>query len=111
MWYVPGKDEPFRLSISDTEIRQWIKQAADYQGIPHILLAVILQQENPPNGTELQKVLQFGERSVTTFAAIMDDVFFDLVPDKVAGGSSGFANMSRSALQSAAEYSCRRRIR
>lgn len=105
MWYVPGKDEPFRLSVQDKEIRQWIRQAADYHGIPHILLAVILQQENVPQATELQKILQFGERSLTTFAAIMDEVLFDLIPDKIAGGSSGFANMSRNALRSAAEYS------
>jgi hypothetical protein len=94
-----------RLYVPDKEIRQWIKQAAEYHGIPHVLLAVILQQENGPNATTTQKVLQFGERSLTTFAAIMDDVFWDVVPDKIAGGSSGFANMSRSALRGAARYS------
>ncbi len=105
MWYVPGKDEPFRLSVQDKEIRQWVRQAVGYHKIPHVLLAVILQQENGPNATTTQKVLQFTERSLTTFAAILDNALFDVVPDKVAGGSTGFANMSRSALQSAALYS------
>ncbi len=105
MWYVPSKDEPFRLSVQDKEIKQWIRQAAEYHGIPHILLAVILQQENGPNATEWQKIGQFGERSLTTFAAIMDNVFWDIIPDRIAGGSSGFANMSRKALLSAADYS------
>lgn len=105
MWYVPGKDEPIRLYIHDNEIRQWVRQAASYHKIPHILLAVILQQENGPNATTTQKVLQFTERSLTTFAAILDSALFDVVPDNIAGGSTGFANMSRNALQSAAIYS------
>ncbi len=105
MWYVPGKDEPLRLSVPDKEIRQWIRQAAEYHGIPHILLATILQQENAPSASGARKVLQFGERTLTTFAAIIDKAFWDLVPDRIAGGSSGFANMSRAALESAAAYS------
>lgn len=105
MWYVPGKDEPLRLYIDDKEIRQWVREAAAYHKIPQILLAVILQQENGPNATTTQKVLQFTERSLTTFSAIMDNLLFDIVPDKIAGGSTGFANMSRNALQNAAIYS------
>jgi hypothetical protein len=105
MWYVPDNEHVFNVKISDTEIRQWIKNAAAYQKIPHILLAIILQQENGPRATTTQKVLQFGERSLTTFAAILDKHLWDIVPDKVAGSSTGFANMSRNALLGGVTYS------
>lgn len=104
MWYVPEADEVFRTQISDTEIRGWVQDAAEYHGVPQEMLAVILQQENGPNATGMQKFLQFGERSVTTFAAIVDDALFDVVPDGVSRGSSGFANMSYYTLQDAATY-------
>lgn len=104
MWYAPKGNELTKISISDTEIRLWIKQAAAYHGIPHILLAVILQQENGPTGSKFLQTLQFGERSLTTFLAIVDKLTFDAVPDKLAGGSSGFANMSRATLQKSATY-------
>lgn len=104
MWYVPETKEILRTSFSDSEIRGWIKQAAEYHGIPHILLVVILQQENSPKAGKWHQTLQFGERSLTTFFAIVDKYAFDAVPDKVSGGSSGFANMSRATLQKAANY-------
>lgn len=107
MWYTPSGSEPLRVTVPDSEIRSWIKQAAEYHRIPHVLLAVILQQENSPRATGTQKFLQFGERSVTTAASILDDWLWDIVPDKVSGGSSGFANMSRAALRDAARYSQR----
>lgn len=105
LWYVPGQGDGFKMTISDTELRKWVREAAAYQGIPHLLLAVILQQENGPNATTFQKIGQFGERSITTFAAIMDNVLWDAIPDKIAGGSTGLANMSRNALKGAATYS------
>jgi len=104
MWYVPETKELLKTSFSDTEIRLWVKQAAAYHGIPHILLAVILQQENGPKGSKFLQTLQFGERSLTTFLAIVDGMVFDAVPDKLAGGSSGFANMSRATLQNSVIY-------
>lgn len=104
MWYAPETREIFKLKISDTEIRRWIKSAAAYHGIPHVLLAIILQQENGPNGTTFQKVGQFAERSITTFGAIVDKHLWGIFPDAIASGSSGFANMSRAALVDAAEY-------
>lgn len=104
MWYVPENREILKANHTDTEIRQWIKNAASYHGIPHLLLSVILQQENGPNATTFQKYGQFAERTVTTFTAIVDKHLRDIVPDKIAGGSSGFANMSRSALVDAAKY-------
>jgi len=105
MWYTPGGDEPLRLTVPDSEIRGWIRQAAEYHRIPHVLLAVILQQENSPKASGGHQFLQFGERSLTTFASIVDDWFFDIAPDRVAGSSSGFANMSRATLRHAASYS------
>lgn len=105
LWYAPTGEELLKPTYSDSEVRTWIKQAAEHQGIPHILLAVILQQENSPKATKWLQTLQFGERSLTTFFAIVDKYTFDVVPDKIAGGSSGFANMSRATLQNAADYS------
>ncbi|MCA9650276.1 MAG: hypothetical protein KC501_10230 [Myxococcales bacterium] len=105
MWYVPEGNEVLRVWFPPEEIRGWIRNAAEYQDVPHCMLAVILQQENGPNATWFQKIGQFGERTLTTAAAIADDVLFGLVPDAVAGGSSGFANMSRATLRNAALYS------
>ncbi len=104
MWYVPKGDEVLKVKYSAKEIRSWIKDAAEYHDVPQELLAVILQQENGPNATNFQKVGQFAERSITTFAAILDKALFDIVPDKISGGSSGFANMSRATLEDAAKY-------
>lgn len=105
MWFVPETNEISRAHIPDSEIRKWVKDAAKYHGIPHILLAVILQQENGPNATKFQKIGQFAERTLTTLGAIIDEYLWDIVPDKIAGGSSGFGNMSRYALKRAAKYS------
>ena len=54
--------------------------------------------------TYVQKFLQFGERSLTTLCAILDKTLFDVVPDKLAGGSTGIANMSRNTLFDAVSY-------
>ena len=72
MWYVPETNELLQVHISDSEIRSWIKDAAEYHGIPHVMLAIILQQENGPNATTYQKVGQFTERTLTTFMAVVD---------------------------------------
>ncbi len=104
MWYTPEIWEIFNFKISDSEIRKWIKDAASYHGIPHELLAIILQQENGPTATTFQKVGQFAESSITTFSALVDKYVGGVAPDVVAKGSSGFANMSRAALVDAAKY-------
>jgi hypothetical protein len=104
MWYAPKGNELLKIKFSDTEIRQWIKQAAVYHGVPHILLATIIQQENGPKASKFLQTLQFGERSLTTFLAIVDEIAFDAIPDKLSGGSSGFVNMSRATLQNSATY-------
>lgn len=104
IWYAPKGNEILRTEFSDSEIRSWVKDAASFHGIPHILLAVILQQENGPGASKTLQTLQFGERSLTTFLAIVDDAAFDIVPDKISGSSSGFVNMSRKTLRNAATY-------
>ena len=48
------------------------KRCGHYHGIPHILLAIILLQENGPSATGFQKLGQFVERCISTFAAIVD---------------------------------------
>jgi len=104
MWYVPEADEAFKIHFPASEIRSWLRSAARYHGIPHILLAVIIQQENWPKAGTLLKIAQFMERTLTTASAITDEVLFDLVPDKVSASSSGLANMSRATLRNAVKY-------
>lgn len=105
MWYVPANwREVFKLWYSATEIRGWIRQAAEYHDVPLELVAVILQQENAPTASTARQVLQFGERSAQTLAAWADEVALDLVPDRIAGGSAGIANLSRATLRNAARY-------
>ncbi|MEQ9667686.1 DUF4280 domain-containing protein [Coleofasciculus sp. G2-EDA-02] len=104
MWYAREGNELLKSYYPDSEIRSWIRDAADYHGIPHVLMAVILQQENAPSVPKWRQFLQFGERTVTTFSAIVDEHLFGIVPDQISGGSSGFANMSRATLRDAAQY-------
>jgi len=104
MWYVPEANEAFKVYFPASEIRSWLRSAAEYHGIPHILLAVIIQQENWPKAGTLLKIAQFAERSVATIAAITDELIFDLIPDKYAGSSSGIANMKRATLRNTAKY-------
>ena len=89
----------------DPEIRTWVEDAANYHGVPHSMLAVVLQQENAPSVSKGRQLLQFGERQITTFAAVLDEFLLDIVPDKASRGSTGFANMSFYTLKEAAEYS------
>jgi RHS repeat-associated protein len=104
MWYVPESNEFFKVRYRAQEIRSWVRDASKYHDVPYEMLAVILQQENGPNATSFQKFGQFAERTLTTVAAIMDKNLWDIIPDKIAGGSSGFANMSRKTLNDAASY-------
>lgn len=103
MWYAPsGFSDAFH--VSDRNIRGWVDDAAKYHGVPTELLATVLQNENNPDASTGRQILQFGERSLTTFADILDRGTFGLVPDAISGGSSGIANMSRNALHGAANY-------
>jgi hypothetical protein len=105
MWYVPANaGEVLKVWFPPSEIRGWVREAAAYHDVPHELAAVILQQENGPNATLIQKLGQFAERSLTTFFAIVDEAALDLVPDKISGGSAGIANLSRATLRDAANY-------
>jgi hypothetical protein len=103
-WYAPEADEVFKTFIPDSEIRGWVKDAAAYNDVPQELMATVLQQENAPTASPLRQFLQFGERSLTTFSAIVDQLPFSPVPDALAGGSSGIANMKRATLQAGASY-------
>jgi hypothetical protein len=103
MWYVPqGLSDAFY--VSDREIRGWVDDAARYHGVPTELLAAILGNENGSRGSTVRQLLQFGERTATTAADIADRVLFGIVPDRVAGSSSGIGNMSRRALLGAVDY-------
>lgn len=114
MWYVPDNaKEILKIHYEPKEIRKWVSDAAKFHEIPYLLLATILQQENCPNATYIQKVLQFGERTLTTGLAIADKYSGDRLPDyiewkgkkiNITKGSSGIANMSTSALIGGIEH-------
>lgn len=104
MWYAPEGNELLKLHYPDSEIRSWVQDAAAYHDVPPEMLATIIQQENAPSSSKLQQFLQFGERSATTFSAIVDEITGGGVPDKISGGSSGIANMKRETLRNAADY-------
>ncbi|MCS7063984.1 MAG: hypothetical protein NZM04_08100 [Methylacidiphilales bacterium] len=116
MNYIPKSNEIFKINYSASEIRSWVKDAAAYHQVPHIMLATILQQENSPRASLTHQALQFFERQLTTSFALIDRILFDIVPDKIpnwfpfmpdakiADGSSGFTNMSRPTLEHSAKY-------
>ncbi len=101
-WINPSTD--VGVFISDSEVRKWVKDSCAYHKIPHILLALILQNENNPNAPEWRKVAQFAERTLTTAANIVDKLIF-IVPNKASKGSSGLANVGDKALQDGVESS------
>jgi hypothetical protein len=103
VWLAPSNVQEI-FYVTDSQVRGWVRDAAAYHDVPHELAAVILQQENSPKASGFRQFLQFGERSVTTFGAIVDKWAWDMVPDKLANGSSGLANMKRSTLEGAAKY-------
>ena len=94
-WIAPRAENI--IFINDSDLRKWVKEACEYHKIPHILLALILQNENNPNTPYWRRVAQFGERSITT-AANAIDLIISIIPDKVSKGSSGIANVSDKAL-------------
>jgi hypothetical protein len=105
LYYVPqDMGELTKLYYEPHEIRQWVRESAEYHGVPYELSAAILQQENPPEATGLQQLGQFGERSITSAAAVIDEYVWDIAPDAIAEGSSGLANMNRATLRGAADY-------
>lgn len=106
MNYTASKNEPLKhqVYVSDSIIRGWIRDAAKYHGIPHEMIAIIIQQENAPTASKWKQFLQFGERTLTTTASELDRNLWDIVPDKVADGSAGFMNMRRPTLKGTIDY-------
>ncbi|MFV0306106.1 MAG: hypothetical protein ACK5IC_11575, partial [Moheibacter sp.] len=106
MRYTSSKNEPIlhKIYVPDSTIRGWIKDAANYHGIPHEMITVIIQQENAPNSSKFRQFLQYLERTTTTSAAIIDEELWDIIPDKLADGSSGFMNMRRPTLEDTINY-------
>ena len=98
------------LVISDSEVRKWVKDACVYHKIPHILLSLILQNENNPNAPGWRKAAQFAERTVTTASNIVDQLIF-IIPDTVSKGSSGLANVSDKALAAGVDNSLKKYCR
>jgi hypothetical protein len=105
MLYLPrNSGEVCQLFFSASRIRGWVRDAAKYLDVPHVLAATILQQENNPRASNSKQFLQFGERLLTTGAAILDELTYGLVPDRVAKTSSGIANLARPTLRDAVRH-------
>jgi uncharacterized protein YukE len=98
--------DPADYVIDSNKIRQWVRDAAEYNDIPPELLAVILQQENAPDAPGWRKPFQYIERQMTTGAAILNEVPFveNIIPDKIANSSTGIGNMTKKTLDDAAKY-------
>lgn len=91
-------------TVTPSELRGWVQDASEYHGVPPAMLAVILQQENNPNASGMDKFLQAGERALTTGLSWLDDVVGDIIPDQFSRGSTGLANMSDGTLQETLAY-------
>lgn len=110
IWVYPNDD--VGIIISDKDIRKWVKDACEYHKIPHVLLALILQNENYQNASLFTKIGQFGERSTQTLLKILDKNFeiayyvkdFPKIVQAIKG-SSGIANMSDLALKNGVQHS------
>lgn len=109
MWFYPSGDT---VIVSDTDIRKWVKDACEYHKIPHILLALILQNENYPEASIFTKIGQFGERTVQTTIKIIDSKigfsnYLENYPRVVQAirGSSGITNISDQALYDGVKHS------
>jgi hypothetical protein len=100
-------------NVPFSEIRRWAREAAEYHEVPYEIVAVILQQENGQNATNLQKIGQFLERSVTTIIAQGNE---EIVPIfswigkifpkvmRAPNGSTGIMNMQRKTLKDTISY-------
>lgn len=104
--------------ISDKDIRKWVKEACEYHKIPHILLALILQNENYPEASISTQFLQFGERTLQTSIKIIDKWinftnYLEKSPNndfakytlRFVKGSSGLTNISDNALNEGVKHS------
>lgn len=109
MNYLPESDELFKPWYPASEIRGWVQDASEYQQVPQIMLATILQQENVPTAPMWRKGLQFLEREGSTLYMGADAMSGDRLPDvvfgkKIGNQSSGFANMMPRTLRGAVTY-------
>jgi len=105
LWKVPESDFDSRVSIvRPSDLRTWIRNAAEYHDVPLEIMCTILQQENVPSSDWFHKLGQFGERSIQTLAHILNNYADGCVPDTVAFGSSGIMNMLKKTLDKTIVY-------
>jgi len=104
-FFAPGFLPPSPVfGNEEIAIRRWMYEACRYNDVPVVVMAVILQQENGPSASDWLRRAQATERAFQTRAAVLDDVYGGIIWDKVAGGSTGIANLSRATLRRAAAY-------
>ncbi len=96
--------DPSDYKLTANDIREWVSDASKYHDVPPELVAVILQQENNPEASTLRKIGQYIERQGTTVLAALDKITGDIIPDKLAGGSTGIGNVTRPTLQGTIDY-------
>ena len=93
----------FQAMPSSKAVRSWVREAAIYHDVPHVLLALVLQEENKPNVPEWILAGQYGERRVQAFGALLEAHGFP-VWDKISGGSAGIINMKRETFRKTDDY-------
>jgi hypothetical protein len=86
------------------KVRRWVKEASQYHGVPQMMLATIIEQENGQNATEFQKFGQSVERIIQMTAGTAEQTGYKDYPDQISGGSTGIVNMTRGTLQKAVKY-------
>lgn len=103
--FTSPRNDNNNIPITDSQIRNWVRNSCEYHKIPYVLLALILQNENYPMTTNWRKLAQFTERSITTYTNMLDEQLFDVIPDVISKGSSGIANVGDKALKTGVKHS------
>ena len=110
--YTGALKSPLQITSIDVNnkgsksFRGWVKDAAEYHKIPHVLLALILQNENNPNASTFMKVGQVAERSLQTISHIADEAMGGgVIWQKPVKGATGIVNINNVALQAGVKHS------
>lgn len=97
-------------------LRVNIKNAANYYGVPPLIIATIIEQENGEKAGKFQKIGQSAERAIQMTLSLMDQTDYNDWPkdvlnlnDKktaqgVYGGSAGIFNMTKRTIDKATKH-------
>jgi hypothetical protein len=94
----------------ELSLQRWVYEACQYNDVPVLVMAAILQEENKPGATEWTRFLQATERWGQTELGGIDELGLGKVLGgfrlwrRAARGATGIANLSRDTLREAAAY-------